>query len=146
LSVGDVVVERGAVVVVDRVVVVVVVAPPDPAPEAPVAAVEVVVPPPFVEDEGLVVVVAVAAADAGGATNGTVSPCNVVRLVEGPAVRLVHARAAFQLWTAAAAGAPVRGWGKPAPMVAGRQTTAVTWRPSAVMMSAPLSVAGAVLS
>lgn len=141
---GAVVVECGPVVVVDRVAVVVVVALPDPAPEEPVAAVDVVVPPPFVADEGLVVVVVVA--DAGGATNGTDSPCNVVRLVEGPAVRLVHARAAFQLWTAAAAGAPVRGWGKPATMVAGRQTTWVTWRPSAVMMSAPLSVSGAVLS
>ena len=86
--------------VVDRVVVDVVVALPDPAPEDPSrrstwwcrrrrrAA-------------GLVVVVV---ADAGGATNGMVSPRMVVRLVEGPADRLVQPRAAFQLWTAAAAG------------------------------------------
>ena len=123
---------------------VVVVVPPDPAPEEPVATVVVVVPLPLVEDEGLVVVVVVAGV--GGATNGTVSPCSVVRLVEGPAVRLVQARAAFQLWIAAAAGAPVSGWGRPATIVAGRQTTPVTWRPSAVMTSDPLSVSGAEVS
>ena len=92
------------------------------------AAVVVVVPPPLVEDDGLVVVVVVTGA--GGATNGTVSPCSVVRLGEGSAVRLVQARAAFQLWMAAAAGARVSGWGRPATIVAGRQTTPVTWRPS----------------
>ena len=84
LSVGDVVVDLGAVVVV------VVVVLPVPAPEEPVADVVVVVPLPFVDEEVFVVVVVVAGA--GGATNGTVSPRSVVSLVEGPAVRLVHAR------------------------------------------------------
>ena len=82
----------------------------------------------------------------GGATNGTVSPRSVVRLVVWVAERLVHPRAAFQFWTADAAAVPVNGWGRPLRIVAGRQTASVMWRPSAVMTSAPLSVSGAVSS
>ncbi len=120
--------------------------PPVPAPVPPVVppdpgAVVVVVPAP-VEVPAVVVVVVVA----GGATNGTVSPRIVVRLVVGVAERLVHPRAAFQLWTAAVAAVPVSGWGRPLTIVAGRQTAPVMWRPSAVMTSAPLSVSGAVSS
>ena len=70
----------------------------------------------------------------------------VVRLVEGPADRSVQLRAAFQLWTAVAAGAPVNGWGTPSRIVAGRQTAPVMLRPRAVMTSVPLSVSGAVSS
>ncbi len=122
LSVGDVVVDRGAVVVVDLVVVVglvVAAVPPDPASEEPVAAVVVVVPPPFVEDEVLVVVVVVAYV--AGATNGVgaAGPCSVVRLVEGPALRLVQPRG-VPAWIARG-GLALRlsGSGRPSTIVAG---------------------------
>ena len=59
------------------------------------------------------VVVVVAGGAAGGATKGTVSPRMVARLAVGVAERLVQLRAAFQLWTAVVAGAPVSGWGTP---------------------------------
>ena len=88
----------------------------------------------------------VVAGGAAGATNGTVSPRMVVRLVDGPAARLVQLRAAFQLWTAAVAGVPVSGWGTPSRIVAGRQTAPVMLRPLAVTTSVPLSVSGAVSS
>ena len=42
--------------------------------------------------------------------------------VDGVADRPVQPRAAFQLWTAVAAGAPVSGCGRPARIVAGRKT------------------------
>jgi len=137
LRVGAVVVEAGAVVVV----VVAAVPPPLFVDDEPDPAVVVVVAP----EPGAVVVV-VAVVDAGGATKGTVSPCMVARLVAGVTDRLVQLRAAFQLWTAAAAGAPVSGWGSPERIVAGRNTTFVMWRPWAVTMRDPLSVSGGLLS
>jgi hypothetical protein len=141
LSVGEVVVDAGAVVVVPLVPllvdvdpdlsVVVVVAPEPGAVVVVVAA-----------DPGAVVVVVVA----GGATKATVSPRMVAALVEGVADSPVHPRAAFQLWSAVAAGVPLRGWGSPARIVAGRNTTPVMWRPSAVRMREPLLVSGAASS
>jgi hypothetical protein len=102
LSVGAVVVGAGGAVVV------VVVGPEPVLPVDPVdAGAVVVVAPPPVDVPAVVVVVVVGGA--GGATNGTVSLRMVVRLVEGPVDRSVQLRAAFQLWTAVAAGAPVNG-------------------------------------
>lgn len=112
--------------------------PLDDDPEPDVVVVVVAAP----ELGAVVVVVAVG----GGATNGTVSPRMVARVVAGVTERLVPARAAFQLWRAAAAGAPVSGWGSPDRIVAGRNTTFVMWRPSAVTIRDPLSVSGGVLS
>jgi hypothetical protein len=132
LSVGEVVVDAGAVVVVARVlevvepeleVVVVVEAEP---PELPVAVLVVVV--------------------VGGATKAFVSPFSVATLSDGFAERLVQLRALFQLSMAAVAGCPVNGWGSPDRMVAGRHTAPVMCRPCAVTMSEPLSVSGAWLS
>jgi hypothetical protein len=139
LSLGAVVVEAGVVVVVVEVVVAPVPVPVDDDPDPLVVVVVVVAP-----ELGVVVVVAVAVA--GGATKATVSPCIVAALVEGAADRPVQLRAAVQLWSAVAAGVPLRGWGSPARIVAGRNTTPVMWRPSAVMMREPLSVSGAVSS
>ena len=137
MSLGAVVVEAGVVVVVVEVVVAPVPVPVDDDPDPLVVVVVVVAP-----ELGVVVVVAVA----GGATKATVSPCIVAALVEGAADRPVQLRAAVQLWSAVAAGVPLRGWGSPARIVAGRNTTPVMWRPSAVMMREPLSVSGAVSS
>jgi hypothetical protein len=130
LSVAEVVVEADAVVVVACAAVVEVDDEVDDEEEEP--------------DELAVVVVVVA--DAGGATNGFVSPFRLVRVAVGVTDRLVHPLAAFQLWTAAAAGAPVSGCGRPATMVAGRNTAPVMWRPSAVMISEPLFVSGGLVS
>ena len=66
---------------------------------------------------------------AAGATKGTDSARMVATLVEGVAARFVQLRAEFQLCKAVCAGAPVRGWGRPLRMVAGRKATPVTWRP-----------------
>ena len=130
-------------------VVVVVVAPvPVPVPvdddpdPSPVVVVDVVVAP-EPEPPVVVVVVVVVVAATGGATKATVSPRMVAALAEGVADNPVQPRAAFQLWSAVAAGAPLRGWGSPARIVAGRNTTPVMCRPSAVMMSEPLLVSGA---
>jgi hypothetical protein len=145
--VGEVVVDGGLGVVVVVVVgplpvvpvppvggeVVVVVA--DPLPVVPVLVAVVVV-------AGAVVVVVVV----GGATKGTVSPARDATLREGAAARLVQLRAWFQFATAAVAGEPVRGWGRPARIVAGRNVASVMWRPTAVRTSAPLDVSGAVSS
>ena len=131
-------VEAGTVVVV----VVAAVPPPPPVDVDPDPAVVVVV----VAPELGAVVVVVAVVDAGGATKGTVSPCMVARLVAGVTDNLVQLRAAFQLLTAAAAGAPVSGWGSPDRIVAGRNTTFVTWRPWAVTIRDPLSVSGGLAS
>ncbi len=89
---------------------------------------------------GAVVVVVV------GRAKGVVSPFSEVREAVGAAERLVQLRAASQLCMALAAGAPVRGWGSPLTMVAGRKVNPRTWRPSTVKRSVPLSVSGAVLS
>lgn len=87
--------------------VVVVVLGPEPVlpvdPDDDGGAVVVVVPP--VADAAVVVVVG----GAVGATNGTVSACMVVRLVDGVADRPVQLRAAVQLWRAAVAGVPLNG-------------------------------------
>jgi hypothetical protein len=146
LSVGEVVVEA------DPLVVVVVVTRPVPRVDVLVevgaAVVDVVLVAPAPEEPaapvGAVVVVVVAAG--GGATKGTVSACMVVRLVAGVTLRLVQPRAEFQLWTAAVAAEPLKGWGSPLRMLAGRQTAPVMWRPCAVMINEPLSVSGGVLS
>lgn len=122
------------------VVVVAVVAPAGEDPDPLVVVVVVVV---AVPEPGPVVVVVVVV---GGATKATVSPLMVAVLAEGVADNPVQPRAEFQLWSAAAAGAPLRGWGSPARIVAGRNATPVMWRPSAVMMREPLSVSGAVSS
>jgi hypothetical protein len=138
LSVGAVVVDWGVVVVV-----VVVVADPPPVEEEDEVAVVVVVvaaPLPDVPVLGAVVVVV------GGATKGTVSPTMEAALLEGLGARLVQLRAWFQLANAVAAGVPVRGWGSPARIVAGRKVGAVMWRPTAVRSRAPLAVSGGVLS
>ena len=120
MSVGAVVVDGG---VVEVVVVLLVV--PEPLPVDPVVEVGVVVveaePVPVDAVPGAVVVVV-----AGGATKGAVSPVMVAALVDGVAARLVHFRAWFQLCSAVAAAVPVRGWGSPARMVAGRNVDAVT--------------------
>jgi hypothetical protein len=81
-----------------------------------------------------------------GRTNGFVSPLSEARLVVGAAVKLVQLCAAFQLWIAVAAGVPVRGWGRPETMVAGRHVAELICRPVAVTWSDPLLVSGAVLS
>jgi hypothetical protein len=126
LSVGAVVVDWGilvvVVVVVDRVAVVVVVLLADPVPvEALVGVVVVVAAPlPDVPVLGAVVVVVV-----GGATKGTVSPTREAALLDGVGARLVQLLAWFQLANAVAAGVPVRGWGSPARIVAGRKVAAV---------------------
>jgi hypothetical protein len=136
LSVGDVVVDAGAVVVVAARVLEVV----EPEPEV-VVVVEAELPELPELPAALLVVVVV-----GGATKAFVSPRSVATVVEGFAARLVQLRALFQLLTAAVAGCPVSGWGRPDTIVAGRQTALVTCRPSAVMMREPLSVSGAALS
>ncbi len=140
--------DAGVVVVVllalEPVVVVVPAPPPPVVGFVVVVAVVVVVVLPPPDAPGAVVVVVVGAA--GGATKGTVSPRMVVTLADGVADRLVQLRAAFQLVTAAVAGAPVSGWGTPLRIVAGRHTAPVMCRPCAVRMSVPLSVSGAVLS
>ena len=133
MSVGVVVVDGGAVVVVEGL-----------GPVAPVFGDVVVLAAPLapvVPVFGAVVVVVV-----GGATNGVVSPVMEAALAEGVAERLVQPRAPFQLCTAAAAGAPVSGWGSPARIVAGRNVAPVMWRPTAVRINAPLEVSGGVLS
>ena len=117
----------GLVVVVLEVVVVVV-----------VAAATVVV----VAVAGVVVVVVVVV----GATNGFVSPPSEARLAVGVADRFVQLSAASQLWSAVAAGVPLRGWGRPLTIVAGRKVVETICRPTAVTMSDPLSVSGAVSS
>lgn len=89
----------------------------------------------------LVVVVVVV-----GATKGESSPRASARLEDGVAARFVQLRAAFHDETAAVAGEPLRGWGSPPRMVAGRKVTDVMCRPMAVRMSDPLLVSGAVLS
>jgi hypothetical protein len=147
LSVGDVVVDAGVVVVVllaPEPAVVVVPAPPPPVVGFVVVVVVVVVVLPPPDAPGAVVVVV--AGGAGGATKGTVSPRMVVTLADGVADRFVHPRAAFQLVTAAVAGAPVSGCGTPLRSVAGRHTAPVMCRPCAVRMSVPLLVSGAVSS
>ena len=116
----------GLVVVVLEVVVVV------------VAAATVVV----VAVAGVVVVVVVVV----GATNGFVSPPSEARLAVGVADRFVQLSAASQLWSAVAAGVPLRGWGRPLTIVAGRKVVETICRPTAVTMSDPLSVSGAVSS
>ena len=103
------------------------------APPAPVVVVEL---------PGVVVVVTVA----GAATNGSVSARMVATLDDGVAERFVQPRAAVQLAVAAVAGAPVKGCGTPARMVAGRKVTEVMWRPTAVTRSEPLEVSGGVSS
>jgi hypothetical protein len=128
LSVGSVTLGlEVVVVVVDPPVAVVVVAPFAGAVVAVVGAIVVVV-----------VVV--------GRTKGVVSPLSEAWVAVGVNERLVQLRAANQLCMAAAAGVPVRGWGSPARMVAGRQVDPRMWRPSTVMRSVPLSVSGAVSS
>jgi hypothetical protein len=124
LSVGVVVV-GGVVVLVVLVVVVVV---PEPPPAVVVVVVEVVV------------------VGAVGAVKGMVSAASEARLLDGAAARLVQLRAACQACTAAAAGGPLNGCGRPARMLAGRQATLAMWRPIAVTMREPLSVSGAVSS
>jgi hypothetical protein len=138
LSVGEVVVDAGVVDVV--------VAPRGRVLDVVVDAAEVVVVALPVLPVPLLGAVVVVVAGAGGATKALVSALSVAVLLEGVTARLVQLRAAFQLWTAAVAGWPVRGWGRPATIVAGRNTALVTWRPSAVRMSAPLSVSGGVSS
>lgn len=119
MSVGEVVVEAGVAVVV-------VVVPPAPWPDddpdllGVVLAIVLVVVVAAPELGAVVVVVVV-----GGATKATVSPCMVAVLVEAAADRPVQPLAAFQLWRAVAAGAPLRGWGRPARIVAGRNTAPV---------------------
>lgn len=134
LSVGLVVVVGGLVVVVVCLAVVVVV----------FGAVVVVVcddPAVLVVVDGAVVVVVVV-----GSTNGLVSPFSEARLAAGAAARPVQLCAAVQLCSAVVAGVPVRGWGSPATMVAGRHVAETMCRPVAVMTSEPLLVSGAVLS
>ena len=97
------------------VVVVVLLLVPEPPPGDVVVVVVVDEPAPVVPVLGAVVVVVV-----GGATNRTVSPVTVAAVAEGVRVRLVQLRAWFQLCSAVAAAVPVRGWGTPARMVAGR--------------------------
>lgn len=135
MSVGAVVV--GGVVVVDVVV------------AAPAGALVVV----EMEEEevapvatGAVVVAAVVPPGAVGAMKGDVSPLSEARLVVGVLAKLVQLRAEFHVCSAVAAGAPVRGCGSPAKMVAGRKVAAVILRPTAVMMREPLDVSGALLS
>jgi hypothetical protein len=72
---------------------------------------------PLVVVVGAVVVVVVVV----GATKGEVSPLSEAWLLVGVAERLVQLRAASQLCRAVVAGVPVRGWGSPETMVAGRQ-------------------------
>jgi hypothetical protein len=134
--VTDVVVCAGAVVVVELL--------PLCVPADVVVVVELVVPLPLALFPLTLVVVVVAVE--GGATKGTVSSCMVTTLELGVAARSVQLRAAFQLWTAAVAGCPVSGWGSPARMVAGRNSAALTCRPTTVRISDPLEVSGGVLS
>ena len=61
-----------------------------------------------------------------GATKGDVSPFSEAWLAVGVAERFVQLCAAFQLWRAVAAGVPVRGWGNPDTMVAGRHVAPTT--------------------
>ena len=88
--------------------VVVVVGPEPVLPVDPVDAGVVVVVVLATVDPPAAAVVVVVGGDAG-ATKGTVSPRMVVRLVEGVGERPVQPRAAVQLWSAVAAGAPVNG-------------------------------------
>jgi hypothetical protein len=133
LSVGFVTVGEWVVVVADpRAAAVVVV--------APFTAVVVVVAPFAGAVVGTVVVVVV------GSTKGVVSPLSEAWVAVGVAERFVQLRAASQLCMAVAAGVPVRGWGSPPRMVAGRKVDPRMWRPSTVMRSTPLSVSGAVSS
>ncbi len=109
------------VVLVLAVVVVVDVVPEPPLDDPPEAGTVVVLL--LLEEPAAMVVVVVGGAT--GATNGTVSPRMVAALVVGVTERPVQLRAAFQLVTAAVAGAPLSDWGTPFRMVAGRQTAPV---------------------
>ena len=133
LVVVDVSVGRGAVVVVLVVLLVAVV--------AVVAVVLVVLLVGVPVGAGAVVVVVVV-----GATKGEVSPLSDAWLLLGVGDRFVQLRAAFQLWSAVAAGVPLRGWGRPPTMMAGRNVAETICRPTAVMSSEPLSVSGTVSS
>ena len=129
-----VVVVGGAVVVVLVVLVVVLV----------VAVLLVVLPVEVPAEPGAAVVVVVVVV--GGATKGEVSPLSDAWLRLGVADRFVQLRAAFQLWSAVAAAAPLKGWGSPPTMMAGRKVAETMCRPTAVMSSEPLSVSGTVSS
>ncbi len=95
-----------------------------------------------------VVVVVVGAVVVGvvGVTKGTVSPASVAADAVGAASKLVHERAVTHACCAVVAGVPVSGSGRPSTMVAGRKVAEVMCRPTAVRISEPLSVSGAVLS
>lgn len=135
MVVVDVSVGRGAVVVVVLVVVLVVLLVVVVAVVLVVLLVDVPV------GAGAVVVVVVV-----GATKGEVSPLSDAWLLLGVGDRFVQLRAAFQLWSAVAAGVPLRGWGRPPTMMAGRNVAETICRPTAVMSSEPLSVSGTVSS
>jgi hypothetical protein len=65
---------------------------------------------------------------------------------DGAAVTSVHPRAASHSCIAAAAAAPVNGWGRSLTITAGRHVALSMWRPVAVMTSDPLWFSGAELS